>query len=472
MGGPSTSTVSRNQYDLLSSSISLMALLICTEVAISEVPERPLTAGAMSFSAMVLSAGLVAPLLFSLLYAPKEVLRVEHLLMVGLVYWLLIELIQGVVSLPNLSRACVRDGLRAIGMFAMGINVAGIHPAWPLPGFVVRAANVRLQAGTLTAVIITCFVLGMATFAFPCNFDIYLMVSSLARTRFAAPWSRGSLGDWRAFVDHLMFFGMLLPPLTVLLAARLKSWLHAKTVMAIIMSVVVTLFIMQNGGRRLVGTMYGSALLIWTLLQGSIFRSKTVLIFSLSLALTLLTMQLMLEYRNVGLATLGQKDQVISTLSVIVDNNFYSLCQVLDIIPRAHPFVGEQLLVYVAVRPVPRVWWPGKPVNPGFDLAAALGVKGGTVFTVSIVGDLYMSFGWAGIFLGGWVFGRLARMVNEIRYVSDSPIRLLIYVIGTMALFAALRNLIELVLVSYILLAWFAVSAILTFPRRAPLPYT
>ena len=49
-----------------------------------------------------------------------------------------------------------------------------------------------------------------------------------------------------------------------------------------------------------------------------------------------------------------------------VDDNFLRLSQVIQIVPAEHDYVYFQQLVFTVVRPVPRVFWPGKPVDPGF----------------------------------------------------------------------------------------------------------
>ena len=51
-----------------------------------------------------------------------------------------------------------------------------------------------------------------------------------------------------------------------------------------------------------------------------------------------------------------------------VDDNFLRLAQVIQLVPAQHDYVYLQQLIFTAVRPVPRVFWPGKPIDPGFDL--------------------------------------------------------------------------------------------------------
>jgi hypothetical protein len=175
----------------------------------------------------------------------------------------------------------------------------------------------------------------------------------------------------------------------------------------------------------------------------------------------------MLEYRNVGLGVLVgkgealsgrfEKRQILEEQHLRVDDNFYRLCQIIQLIPESYPFVYHKYLVYVIVRPVPRVFWPGKPVDAGFDLPTALGVVG-VSYSYSVIGELYMSLGFIGIALGGWFYGRVASMASGLLARCTTQGALVIYSIVVMALFSGMRSILELILVSYVVLAWVGLS--------------
>ena len=103
------------------------------------------------------------------------------------------------------------------------------------------------------------------------------------------------------------------------------------------------------------------------------------------------------------------------------------------------------------------MFWPGKPVDPGFDLPTALGVEG-VSYSYSVIGELYMSLGFFGIAIGGWFYGRIAAMANGLLSRSGTIATLLVYSILAMALFAGLRSVLDLLLVSYVVLAWVFLS--------------
>jgi len=264
------------------------------------------------------------------------------------------------------------------------------------------------------ALALACFFLGMLNFAIPCNFNVFEMVHYLGQERWAAPWGRGQLGGWDAFLDHLQYFGYLLPILTVVIGRRV-GLRNPRTIICTAMSIVMTLFLAQSGSRRVIGVVAGMALILWILDQRQL-RVKHLLTTVVAVVVLLLTLQIMLEYRNVGLSMLVgtgeltvngfEKRQMLEEEHLRVDDNFYRLCQIIQLIPKSHGFVYHNYLVYVLVRPVPRVFWPEKPVDPGFDLPTALGVEG-VSYSYSVIGELYMSLGFIGIALGGWLYGRI-----------------------------------------------------------------
>jgi hypothetical protein len=185
----------------------------------------------------------------------------------------------------------------------------------------------------------------------------------------------------------------------------------------------------------------------------------------------------MLEYRNVGLGALvgnadtslssrREKTQILEVQHLRVDDNFYRLCQIIQLIPQTHPFVYHRYLVYVLVRPVPRVFWPEKPVDPGFDLPTALGVEG-VSYSYSVIGELYMSLGLLGIAIGGWFYGRVAALASGLLKRATTQGALVIYSIIVMALFSGMRSILELVLVSYVVLAWLGLAQLFVKLRHA-----
>ena len=437
-------------------------------------PDDPSSEGALFYPALVMSAGLAtAPFAAALRY-PKALLRGESLLSLAPIYWLLLDLLQGVYGLQDITADQVRQAFLAIGIFVVMMWLGSIRRPWRIPQVVISSVSQEFSINTYFGLALACFLLGMLNYAVPCNFNVFEMVHYLGQERWAAPWGRGQFGGWDAFLDHLQYFGYLLPVLTVVMVRR-AGVRNARTIICIAMSIVIALFLAQSGSRRVVGVVGGMALILWVLDQRRL-RIKHLLTSLVAIVALLVTLQFMLEYRSVGLSVLvGQgeiqsgrfeKRQVLEEQHLRVDDNFYRLCQIIQLIPESYPFVYHKYLVYVIVRPVPRVFWPGKPVDAGFDLPTALGVEG-VSYSYSVIGELYMSLGFIGIALGGWFYGRVASMASGLLARCTTQGALVIYSIVVMALFSGMRSILELILVSYVVLAWVGLSHVFMRLRHA-----
>lgn len=454
--------------------LALITISMGTVLAVIVIPDNPAEPGALFYSALVMSGGLAIGPLLAALRNPKTLLRGEALLAIAPIYWLLLDLLQGIYPLDGIAPEEIRQAFFAIGLFAVMVWIGAARRSWRIPNVLIRSVSQEFSVGMYFALALACFVLGMLNFAVPCNFNVFEMVHYLGQERWAAPWGRGQLGGWDAFLDHLQYFGYLLPILSVVIGRRV-GLRNPRTIICTAMSIVMTLFLAQSGSRRVIGVVAGMALVLWILDQRRL-RVKHMITTVVAVLALLLTLQVMLEYRNVGLSVLVgtgeltgnglEKRQILEEQHVRVDDNFYRLCQIIQLIPKTHGFVYQDYLAYVLVRPVPRVFWPEKPVDPGFDLPSALGVEG-VSYSYSVIGELYMSLGFIGIALGGWFYGRISSFARGLLGRSTTQGALVIYSIIVMALFSGMRSILELILVSYVVLAWVGLSQLFIKLRRA-----
>jgi hypothetical protein len=395
------------------------------------------------------------------------------LLTVAPIYWLLLDLLQGIYSMDGITATEIRQAFFAIGLFVVTVWIGSARRPWTTPDVLIRSVSQEFSLNTYFTLALACFFLGMLNFAIPCNFNVFEMAYYVGQERWAAPWGRGQLGGWDAFLDHMQYFGYLLPILTVVIGRRVGVR-NARTLICVALSIVMTLFLAQSGSRRVIGVVAGMALVLWILDQRQL-RLKHLIATGFSVVVLLLALQVMLEYRNVGFGVLVggdanvsrlEKRQLLEEQHLRVDDNFYRLCQIIQLIPQSYGFVYHQYLVYVLVRPVPRVFWPEKPVDPGFDLPSALGVEG-VSYSYSVIGELYMSLGFIGIALGGWFYGRVSAFARGLLGRSATQGALVIYSIIVMALFSGMRSILELILVSYVVLAWVGIAQLFIKLRRA-----
>jgi oligosaccharide repeat unit polymerase len=313
---------------------------------------------------------------------------------------------------------------------------------------------------TVLRLLPVCFMLGMFRYAYATDFNVTEMFSYIGAQRWAAPWGRGQLGGWDAFMDQMQYFGYVMPSLAALLIAR--NGFTPQTVASLAVTGVMVLFLAQGGGRRIIGVTVGAAILVWIQAQRTISVRRLTLAAAATVAL-LAGMQFMLNIR-----TMGYEEFAITGTSeydyLHVDDNFLRLAQIVQIVPAERPHVGFQQLWFTIIRPVPRVLWPGKPIDAGFDLPSIVGMKGVSLSS-SIFGEWYLSFGWLGVIFGGWLHGRLARTVNALRDHEEFHTNPIVYGLAVMVLVAGMRSMIELVLMSYALVAWWIA---IRFTRERP----
>ena len=425
-------------------------------LALTVFPENPSPQGALALPAILLTAGiLLVPAMRAIRRTPA-LLGAENLVAFGYMFWLLLDLIQGAYDLREAADWALRDAFIAVGVSAaaMWLGVAG--KPWKLPNWLAEIASREMDTRTVARLVPACFVLGMFNYAYSTGFDLPRMFSYLGEPRWSAPWGRGQFGGWNAFADQLQYFGFVLPSLTALLIAR--RGFNFGVWISIVASGVMLAFLAQGGGRRIIGVTVGAAILVWIQAQPEL-KVRRLVIAAAAVVGLLAAMQFMLNIRGVGyqeFAFRGESDYDY----LHVDDNYLRLAQVIQIVPAEHPFVEYQQLWFTIVRPVPRVFWPGKPIDPGFDLPSVVGRKGVSLST-SIIGEWYLTYGWIMVVFGGWLHGRLARTVNQLREVEQYHTNPIVYGLAVMVLVSGMRSMQDLVIMSYALVAWWAINRVL-----------
>jgi oligosaccharide repeat unit polymerase len=442
-------------YGRSEAGVGFAATTIALLIALALFPNDPTPRGALAVPAVILAGGiLVVPVLLAIRRSPRLLLA-ENLVALGYVFWLLLDLIQGAYDLSDAPDWAIRSAFIAIGVSAAAMWVGTAGKPWPLPKWLAEIAMRPMDTNRVGRLVPVCFLLGMFNFAYSADFDIPRMFSYLGENRWLAPWARSQLGGWGAFRDQMQYFGYVLPSLTALLIARrgfvLQTWF------SVVLSGIMLAFLSSGGGRRIIGVTVGAAILVWIQAQQTLKVRRLTIAAAAAVGLLAL-MQFMLNIRTVGYQEFSLSGE--SEYDYLhVDDNFLRLSQVIQIVPAEHPHVGYQQLWFTIVRPVPRVLWPGKPLDSGFDLPAVVGMKGVSLST-SIIGEWYLSFGWITVIAGGWLHGRLARSANVLREREEYRTNPIVYGLAVMILISGMRSMQDLVIMSYALVAWWAANRI------------
>ena len=437
------------------------ASIICGSIAaIASVPNDLSSSDALFSSGLFMTIGLVVPVVLQVRRHLGSVLRVDNMLMLGIVYWLLVDLLQSAYAFEDVNPEHVQTAFIALGGFAIAVQAGASGTGWQLPKIVKSTVLQSMSVRVLHGASLVVFVLGMSNFVIASGFDPVVLITGLGADRWNSPWGRGELGGANAFLDHMQYFGYILPSLTVLIAKR-AGWFSTKAFSAIVTSSVMIAFLSQSGGRRIIGVVIGAAIITWILSQRRL-SPKMVFGFAASVLLLLMFMQEMLRYRNFGFGVLwaGERPE-LAVRGFHVDDNMLRLAQLIRFFPETADYVYYGPVYHALCLPIPRLFWPGKPLGPGFDLPALVGMTGVSLSS-SIIGELYVSFGLWAVLAGGFVMGRLAGMWNKILSLPTGPGSVLMYPFGLMAMFTGMRSMQALVQMSYIVLAWIVVSKFLS----------
>lgn len=442
---------------------AILTIPFASMLAVYLLPADSTAPGGVLLAAWTMTAGLLGGILFEALErGTQRLFSAEHVLMLGIVVVVYAELLQpGYVT--TFDDEALRREFLAIGLFATLAALGSSIRPMRLPLAIKELASKDYSSGSIFAVALLCFATAMFNFGWASHFSLNAMINGLSAGRWSAPWARGEFGGWDAFRDFLSNFGYVLPTLTVLLALRVRAWLDLRVVISFLCSLVIFAFITQGGARRVLVEMLGAAILTWLCAKRRELRVRHFLVIGSLLLVTVLFLDAVLSQRDTGFQNFRYTREKFKGLRV--DDNFRMLGETLAVVPRDADFVGFQQLWYVIVRPVPRVFWPNKPTSPGFDLTQHLGLRGLSL-SITAIGEAYVSFGWFGIAVFGFGFGWLARTWGQLLDLYDGPVAIALHGLGAMALFIGMRSLVELILLAYPILCWYAVDRIAIKTRR------
>ena len=437
--------------------VGLVATALGTLVALGMFPSDPSPQGALAWNATIMSVGILFVPAFRIIRRSPTMMNTENFVAFGYVYWILLDLIQGAYNLRDGTDEALRSAMLAVGLSATVMWAGAIGRPWPLPRWLADVASRPLDAHTIKRIIPVCFALGMMNYAYAVSFNLPEMFSYLGENRWAAPWGRGQLGGWGSFIDQMPYFGYVLPSLTALLIVK-RGLLRFESLMALAVTGIMLLFLSQGGGRRIIGVTVGAAIIVWVQAQPGM-QIKKLLTSLVAVVGLLWTMQFMLNVRTGGYQSFVENGSRYDYLHV--DDNFLRLAQTIELIPAEHDYVYSRQIVFAVIRPVPRVLWPNKPIDPGFDLPALLGMKGVSLSS-SILGEWYISYGWLALLVGAWLHGRLAVTANQLREHGRHAQNPIVFALAIMILVSGMRSMQDLIIMSYAIFAWWGVNRLIT----------
>ena len=128
--------------------LGMLSTSMATIIAVLLVPEDPTAPGALFYSAIVMSAGLAIAPVAAALRQPKAILRGESLLALAPIYWLLLDLLQGVYLMEDVTSNEVRLGFIGKGVFVAMVWLGAIRRSWKIPRVLISAVSQEFSINT------------------------------------------------------------------------------------------------------------------------------------------------------------------------------------------------------------------------------------------------------------------------------------------------------------------------------------
>src|SRR5687767_945087 len=126
--------------------VGFAAAVLGTVIAtVAFFPDQPGPRGALVLPALILTIGLLIVPALRVLSGSEETTNAENFVMVGFVFWLLLDLLQGAYDLRQASNEALRDALLSIGVSAAAAWLGVLGRPWQAPSWLVDAASRPLE---------------------------------------------------------------------------------------------------------------------------------------------------------------------------------------------------------------------------------------------------------------------------------------------------------------------------------------
>lgn len=395
-------------------------------------------------SAWIVGAGLVASLLLDLREGIRNLIRTDIVLLLSLYGLILFERLQIDASfdLRN-TAAAVLIGIHLV-LWAFGGIAIGRHLSWVRPQIPETQTHHMLSIRWHIVLMGTAFALAVLHIILSTKGSLYQIYEGLLSPRFSKPWARGRLGGWHTLLNELSLLFYLIPPLTALLIHRWKECRWSQRALAIFMCFFV-FFEAFAGGTRNVFLTHLISFSAAYLLMCPVLTFKRLLVIGAGFAACAsFATHHMLEFRQVGLRHYLTRSlyQTPDRDRLFVDDNLSSISKLSNAFPEPYPYLGWEIPVWAAVKPIPRALWPGKPDGLSISIEQALHGNDGYTIATTYIGEAYMAFGISGVIGFSLLFGSLAHSWTRWAGTRRHDVHIVIYASGFFTAAITMRSMI------------------------------
>jgi hypothetical protein len=388
--------------------------------------------------------GLMGSTIFDLQKGPglRNLFRTDVMCLVSLYGLTLVEFLFPQPDFNNLLN--VEQTQRALQIVLLGITGIAVGRHWVTPrpmqspwlNFSVVSSRLLFKA------LLGAAFLGYLNMLLAVQFNPIALIEGMLGPRFSEPWARGAIGGAGSLLSEWTLMLNAIPPLAGVLWNRRRQ-LNTVQLLLLLAILALTLFQGFSGGTRNVLVGYMATFLmgyLLTLPRHTLWN--TVIPIGVAIAVIGYASYHMLEFRTMGLRSyitnrVYESDTVRTTLAV--DYNLWSIGLLVDAFPRKHDFIGSEVLTWALVKPIPRVFWPEKPLGLSVSIEEVVGAQGWTV-AATYLGEAYMMAGNTGVIGVSLGFGMLCGWWNRLALQRQSDYAMLVFALGFFALGVSMRS--------------------------------
>jgi oligosaccharide repeat unit polymerase len=274
------------------------------------------------------------------------------------------------------------------------------------------------------------------------NFDVFQAIRELLLPRFAQSWSRGQFGDAAALLYEIGALISLIPPIAGLIFAREKQYSTLQKSVVLIVLVFTAFYGFASGTRSVLVGYIVTFTGIYFITKPKLRLPHALMVGGIMLALLYNGVSLMLQFRTAGLGELSSTE-VSETF--YVDLDIINIARLTDKFPGVYDYLGLEVPFNMLARPIPRIFWPGKPIGLSVPIETALDSGEGLTLSCTYVGEAYMAGGLFAVLLISLLFGAAAEMWNRVGLASNQQFNQIVYVSGFLCAAMAARSMLGMV---------------------------
>jgi hypothetical protein len=278
------------------------------------------------------------------------------------------------------------------------------------------------------------------------------------KPRFGRSWGRGRYGDISALLHELQLLGYIMPPIAGVIFARWREYGKATLVLVGLTLLLLWFGAFSSGTRNILAIQVAGFLGGYLIVQERLKIWKVAPLVAVVGVSYVVLADMMLEFRNIGMSQYfaegryqsdykefeetywGQGHPGEADSGYFVDYNLWRMSQMVAAFPGMYAFLGWNLPYVAVTKPIPRVLWPGKPMDLKVGLEEAIGAEGYTI-ACTWIGEAWVSGGLIWIIGIGLLIGVFCRFWNQLATYLQSPFALIVFASGFYAVLLLMRSL-------------------------------